>query len=108
MPSFPSGPERTISPVAPMTAPASMTASARRRVLVIHPGALGDVLLAVAALRALHALDGGARVSLAAQPRLAALLAGAGVADEALSFDTLGPAALFAGGPLVPALAERL
>jgi ADP-heptose:LPS heptosyltransferase len=91
-----------------MTAPASMTASARRRVLVIHPGALGDVLQAVPALRALHALDGGARVSLAAQPRLAALLAGAGVADEGLSFDTLGLEALFADAPLVPALAERL
>ena len=45
-------PERTISPNGPMTAPAP------RRVLVIHPGALGDVLQAVPALRALAALDG--------------------------------------------------
>ena len=85
-----------------------MAASARRRVLVIHPGALGDVLQAVPALRVLASLEGGARVSLAAQPRLAALLAGAGAVDEALSSDALGLEALFADAPLGPALAERL
>ncbi|HKZ05682.1 MAG TPA: glycosyltransferase family 9 protein [Methylomirabilota bacterium] len=85
-----------------------MTASARHGVLVIHPGALGDVLQAVPALRALAALDGGARVSLAAQPRLAALLVGAGAVDEALSFDALGLEALFADAPVAPALADRL
>jgi ADP-heptose:LPS heptosyltransferase len=85
-----------------------VTASARHRVLVIHPGALGDVLQAVPALRALGALEGGAHVSLAAQPRLAALLAGAGAVDEALSSDALGLEALFADAPLAPALAERL
>jgi heptosyltransferase III len=96
------GPEGTIAPVATMTAPAS------RHVLVIHPGALGDVLQAVPALRALAALDGGARVSLAAQPRLAGLLAGAGAVDEALSFDSLGLEGLFADGPVSAALADRL
>ncbi len=85
-----------------------MTAPAPRRVLVIHPGALGDVLQAVPALRALAALDGGARLSLAAQPRLASLLAGAGVVDEALSFDSLGLDALFADAPVPAALADRL
>jgi ADP-heptose:LPS heptosyltransferase len=79
-----------------------------RRVLVIHPGALGDVLQAVPALRALRGDASGRHVSLAAQPRLARLLAGAGVVDEALSFDALGLSALFAEDPLPPALAERL
>ena len=85
-----------------------MTTPAPRRVLVIHPGALGDVLQAVPALRALAAPEGSARVSLAAQPRLAALLAGAGVADEPLSFDSLGLDALFADAPVPAALADRL
>lgn len=83
--------------------------TAPRRLLVIHPGALGDVLQAVPALRALGGNAGGGQVSLAAQPRLARLLAGAGVVDKALSFDALGLAALFADDDLVPpALAARL
>src|SRR4029453_18643810 len=76
--------------------------------LAIHPGALGDVLQAVPALRALATLYGGLRVSLAAQPRLAALLAGAGVVDEALSFESLGLDNLFADAPVSAALADRL
>ena len=82
--------------------------TATRRLLVIHPGALGDVLQAVPALRALRGDAGDRHVSLAAQPRLARLLAGAGVVDEALSFDALGLSALFADEPLPPALTERL
>jgi lipopolysaccharide heptosyltransferase III len=96
------GPEGTISMVATMAAPAS------RHLLVIHPGALGDVLQAVPALRALAALDGGVRVSLAAQPRLAELLAGAGAVGEAVSFDSLGLEGLFADAPVPAALADRL
>lgn len=95
-------PERTISTIVPMTAPAP------RRVLVIHPGALGDVLQAVPALRALAALDGGARVRLAAQPRLGAFLAGAGVVDESLSFESAGLSELFTDGPLPAALRDQL
>ena len=82
--------------------------TAPRRLLVIHPGALGDVLQAVPALRALRGNAGDGQVSLAAQPRLARLLAGAGVVDEALSFDALGLSALFADDPVPPALAARL
>ena len=78
-------PERTISAVLVMTA--------TRRLLAIHPGALGDVLQAVPALRALRGDAGDRHLSLAAQPRLARLLAGAGVVDEALSFEALGLAA---------------
>jgi hypothetical protein len=66
--------------------------------LVIHPGALGDVLLAVPALRALRAA--GTAVTLAAQPRIGALLVALGIADRALAFDTLGLDALFSDAPL--------
>lgn len=77
--------------------------SASLSVLAIHPGALGDVLQAVPALRAL-----GDRVTLCAQPRLGALLAGAGVVARAVSFDGFGLDALFADGAISHALAERL
>jgi ADP-heptose:LPS heptosyltransferase len=66
--------------------------------LVIHPGALGDVLLAVPALRALRA--GGETVTVAAQPRIGALLVELAVADRAVAFDTLGLDVLFTDAPL--------
>ena len=64
----------------------------------IHPGALGDVLLAVPALRALRAADGP--LTVAAQPRIGALLVTLGVADRAVAFETLGLDALFGDAPL--------
>jgi heptosyltransferase III len=67
----------------------------RSTALAIHPGALGDVLLAIPALRALR-LD-GARLTLAAQLRIAALIAALGEADVAHDFDVLRLDALFAG-----------
>jgi len=48
--------------------------------LAVHPGALGDVLLAVPALRALRAMS-AAPLVLAAQPRIGALLEALFVAD---------------------------
>src|SRR4029450_13333247 len=51
---------------------------------------------------------GAVRVSLAAQPRLAELLAGAGAVGEAVSFDSLGLEGLFADAPVPAALADRL
>lgn len=75
-------------------------------ILVIHPGALGDVLQAVPALRALRML--GARLTFSGQGRLAALLAGAGEIQEALPFEGLGLNALFAEGPVPEALRSRL
>jgi ADP-heptose:LPS heptosyltransferase len=66
--------------------------------LVIHPGALGDVLLAVPALRALRA--SGTAPTVAAQPRIGALLVALGVAGRAVAFDTLGLDALFGEAPL--------
>lgn len=61
--------------------------------LAIHPGALGDVLLAVPALRALRA--GAGQVVLAAQPRIGALLEVLGVIDRHVAFDSLGLDVLF-------------
>ena len=61
--------------------------------LAIHPGALGDVLLAIPALRALRAASG--RVTLAAQPRIGALLETLELIDGHVAFDALGLEALF-------------
>ncbi len=70
-------------------------------ILIVHPGALGDVLQAVPALRALRRAHGPAcRLVLAAQPRLATLLAALDVVDEARSFDGLGLSVLFTDAPL--------
>jgi len=70
------------------------------RALVIHPGALGDVLLAIPALRVLRGRGG--TITIAAQPRIGALLVALGAADETVSFDTLGLEALFTDTPLAP------
>jgi heptosyltransferase III len=61
--------------------------------LAVHPGALGDVLLAIPALRALR--ERHSTVRLAAQPRIADLLSSLGVVDEACAVDRLGFDALF-------------
>jgi len=66
--------------------------------LAIHPGALGDVLLAIPALRALRVQRPGVTLALAAQPRLARLLATLGEVDRALDFESLGLGALFTAG----------
>lgn len=79
-----------------------------REMLVIHPGALGDVLQAVPALAALRALEGGSRLTFAGQARLGRFLAGTGLVDEALSFEGLGLEALFAGDSVAPSLRSRL
>jgi heptosyltransferase-3 len=75
--------------------------------LAIHPGALGDVLLAIPALRVLREAD--TRVTLAAQPRIASLLVALGEADAACDFESLRLDALFTceGGARLPAV-QRL
>jgi ADP-heptose:LPS heptosyltransferase len=70
-----------------------------RRTVVLHPGALGDVLLAIPALRALAAAVPDGELVLAAQPRISRLLASLGVVDRCLDFDTLGLDALFGDDP---------
>jgi hypothetical protein len=77
--------------------------------LVIHPGPLGDLLLAVPALRALRRLPGGEPLELAARPSLGALLVALGVADGWRDAEALGLGTLFVGEdvPRVPALEGR-
>ena len=74
--------------------------------LVIHPGALGDVLQAVPALSSLGGL--GHRLTFAGQPRLGELLHGSGLVLAATSFDTFGLEALFADVPVPDRLTSRL
>jgi heptosyltransferase III len=75
------------------------------RILILHPGALGDVLQAVPALRGLRAHG---RITFAGQPRLARLLVSLGVVDEARGFDGLGLEALFIDAPAPPAVTAYL
>jgi heptosyltransferase III len=63
--------------------------------LAIHPGALGDVLLAVPALRALKAQHPTEPLVLGAQPGVGGLLAALGAVDRVVSFDALGLDTLF-------------
>ncbi len=79
--------------------------SAGRRSLVIHPGALGDVLLALPALAHLGQLlpDGVRVAATTAGPR--ALLDGSPYAEATRSFDDLGLHRLFVAEPDRAALA---
>ncbi len=80
-------------------------------VLAIHPGALGDVLLTIPALRALRARHPDARLVLAAQSHLGGLLVDLGEVDLASAFESLGLESLFVedGGPAdVPAISEAV
>src|SRR5262245_28252475 len=74
--------------------------------LVVHPGALGDVLQAIPALGALARL--GHRLTFAGQPRLGELLQGSGLVLEATPFDTFGFEALFADEAPPTRLVSRL
>lgn len=72
--------------------------------LAIHPGPVGDVLLAVPALRALKAEQPAEQLRLAAQPSVGRLLAALGAVDDVLSFDGLGLQALFVEDDSPPCL----
>jgi ADP-heptose:LPS heptosyltransferase len=73
-----------------------------RRCLVVHPGALGDVLLAGPALARLRTL--GYRPTLAITSRLVELLAASGLADAAVDLETLALHRLFVEVPHPDAL----
>lgn len=69
-------------------------------ILIIHPGALGDVLQAAPALSGLRTAAGGAPLVFAGQPRIGRLLVALDVVTEALGFDSLGIETLFTREPL--------
>jgi ADP-heptose:LPS heptosyltransferase len=71
--------------------------------LVVHPGALGDVLLAGPALAHLHHL--GFRTTLAVTSRLVQLFAGSGLVDSARDLESLALHRLFVEPPDPAALA---
>ena len=78
------------------------------RTVVLHPGALGDLLLSIPALRALRAGAWGDELVLAAQGRIGALLVALGIADRALDFDSLGLDTLFTAGAPAESLSRLL
>jgi len=67
------------------------------RVVLVFPGALGDLLLALPALRALRARHAGARVTAVVNQPLRALVELAGVADETTALEGADAALLFGG-----------
>jgi heptosyltransferase-2 len=76
-------------------------------IVVIFPGALGDFLLALPALRALRARHADARATFVVQPSLAALVGLAGVAETVASIDDAETAGLFSGQRTPSWLAAR-
>jgi len=85
-----------------------MVAHRSRQILIIHPGALGDVLQAIPALAALGEIGEGSHLTFAGQTRLGRLLSGVGLVDEAIPFDGLGLEDLFAHGSLPRQVQSRL
>jgi heptosyltransferase-3 len=82
-----------------MTA-AEKNARAVRRVLVIFPGALGDLMCVMPALGAISRRHRGASVELMARFELARLVAGRSVVARAHSIDGREVGELFADGPV--------
>jgi heptosyltransferase III len=78
-----------------MTLPWRSSVASRACTLVVHPGALGDVLLTIPALRALRRVHPDDMVTLAAPPRLGALVQALGEVDEAVDVESLGLHQLF-------------
>jgi len=81
---------------------------ARPRILLLHAGALGDVVNTLPAMRALKGAYPGAAVSALGNLSVLVLLESCGVVAEALSLDGPGLHSLFAGPPLSAPVRESL
>lgn len=68
-----------------------------RRILLLHPGALGDLVLAFPAMAAVRAAFPAAHLTLVTDASLRALAEGTGLLDAVLGFDA---AAAYRGSPL--------
>lgn len=79
-----------------------------KRILVIHPGALGDVLLALPAVTCLKRTFPRAELTLAIEPRLAGFFHETGVVDRAISLDSLSLHECFTDSPLSPETEDQL
>lgn len=80
-----------------------------RTIVLFHPGALGDLLLAVPAIRRLRLCYPHHRLVLCAQEQAAALLGDSNLVDEWVAFQGAGCAALFNGSrPEDPVLLDCL
>ncbi len=66
------------------------------RILIIHPGALGDLLLALPAIKSLRAKFSSAIISVIAAPQLLPFLEHHGIADSTTSIDGQAMTALYA------------
>ena len=77
-----------------------------RRVM-IFPGALGDLLLALPTVRRLVSASGGAHVTLVVSGALCGLVPSLGVADSVASLDDASSAWLFGGSTRPAWLAAR-
>ena len=80
-----------------------------RTIVILHPGALGDILLAVPAIRRLRSRYPHHRLVLCAHERAAALLGATSLVDDWIAFQGAGCAALFIGSrPEDPVLLDCL
>jgi ADP-heptose:LPS heptosyltransferase len=88
-----------------LTAERPTSTGDRPPALAIHPGALGDVLQSVPALRALRR---GGPLAFSGQPRIGRLLHSVELVQTVLPFDGLGLSTLFTEEPAPAALVARL
>jgi len=77
------------------------------RVVILFPGALGDLILAMGALAAVRARHAGAHLTLAVRDPLRPLVATTGIGDTVASLDDADAVGLFGGSRLPAWFGER-
>ena len=73
-----------------------------RSLVIVHPGSLGDVLLAVPAIRRLGARNNGREILLVAQESISRLLIACGIINGWMSLEGPAGAGLFSKGASLP------